>query len=131
NPRMPAWGGGVREQGPGGDPLLPSLPGCLLLIQPLGNKRPFFCVHPASGSPLCYLNLVVNLGAERPFYGFQSPGLLDGREPLKSVEEMAAHYVAPSRTVQPKGPYLIGGWSSGGPVAFEMARIIEGQNEEV
>lgn len=126
--RMARW---IQEQGPAGDALLPSLPGCLLLIQPLGNKRPFFCVHPASGSPLCYLNLVMNLGAERPFYGFQSPGLLDGREPLTSVEDMAALYVEAMRAVQPKGPYLIGGWSSGGPVAFEMARIIEAQNEEV
>jgi len=109
----------------------PTLPECVVSVQPGGNKRPFFCVHPAGGSPLCYLNLALHVGRERPFYGFQSPGLLDNREPLKRVEDIAALYADAVRTVQASGPYLIGGWSSGGPVAFEVARILEQQNQPV
>ncbi|HYL99044.1 MAG TPA: alpha/beta fold hydrolase, partial [Blastocatellia bacterium] len=108
-----------------------SLRECVLSVQPSGNKRPFFCVHPAGGSPLCYLNLALHVGRGRPFYGFQSPGLLDDREPLKRVEDIAALYADAIRSVQPTGPYLVGGWSSGGPVAFEVARILEGQNQRV
>jgi thioesterase domain-containing protein/acyl carrier protein len=107
------------------------IPACLLPLQPGGTKPPFFCVHPAGGSPLCYLNLASHLGQERPLYGFQSPGLNDHREPLTEVEEMAALYVEAMRVVQPTGPYLLGGWSSAGPTIFEMARLLEKQNEKV
>ena len=34
---------------------------------------------------------------------------------------VARHYLDEIRTVQPHGPYLLGGWSMGGTVAFEIA----------
>jgi thioesterase domain-containing protein len=33
--------------------------------------------------------------------------------------------------VQPAGPYLLGGWSLGGVIAFEMARQLEGRDLQV
>jgi len=44
---------------------------------------------------------------------------------------MAAHYIAAIRAVQPQGPYLLGGWSLGGVVAFEMARILRAEGQTV
>ena len=44
---------------------------------------------------------------------------------------MAAEYLEAVRTVQPHGPYLLGGWSMGGLIASEMARQLEEQDEEV
>jgi thioesterase domain-containing protein len=44
---------------------------------------------------------------------------------------MAAHYVAEMRRVQPAGPYRLGGWSFGGLAAFEMARQLADQGQEV
>lgn len=35
------------------------------------------------------------------------------------------------RSVQPKGPYFLGGWSFGGWVAFEMAQQLQNSGEEV
>jgi amino acid adenylation domain-containing protein len=125
---MSRW---IQENSRPPDALAAQLPSCLLPLQPGGIKPPFFCVHPAGGSPLCYLNLASQLGSERPFYGFQSPGLLDQREPLTDVKEMAALYVEAMRAVQPTGPYLLGGWSSAGPTIFEMARLLEKQDEKV
>jgi amino acid adenylation domain-containing protein len=125
---MARW---IEENSPPGETLAPQLPACLLPLQPGGSGQPFFCVHPAGGSPLCYLNLASQLGTERPFYGFQSPGLLDLSQPLTQVEEMAALYVEAMRAVQPHGPYLLGGWSSAGPTIFEMARLLEKQHEKV
>jgi thioesterase domain-containing protein len=80
---------------------------------------------------LNYRRLSQYLGAERPFYGLQAQGL-DGRlPPLTSVEEMAALYVKEIRGVQPKGPYCLGGGTSGGVVAFEMAQQLQAIGEEV
>ncbi|KYG06012.1 hypothetical protein BE21_37340, partial [Sorangium cellulosum] len=93
----------------------------LITIQPAGAGRPFFCVHPGGGNVLCYADLARHLGQDRPFYGFQARGIEDDQQPHHRIEDMAAQYVEALRAVQPEGPYLLGGWSLGGHVAFEMA----------
>ena len=95
-----------------------------------GAGTPFFCVHAAGGMALAYLRLARRLD-DRPVYGLQARGLAPGEAPIRSVEEMAARYVEAVRAVQPRGPYLLGGWSVGGVVAFEMARRLEADGEEV
>ncbi|HSF39112.1 MAG TPA: non-ribosomal peptide synthase/polyketide synthase [Thermoanaerobaculia bacterium] len=95
-----------------------------------GPGTPFFCVHPAGGNVLCYADLARAIGPDRPFYGLQSLGL-SGREPQETVEEMAASYLTEIRGVQPHGPYFLGGWSLGGVVAYEMARRLREEGEEV
>jgi thioesterase domain-containing protein len=44
---------------------------------------------------------------------------------------MAARYVAALLAVQPSGPYLLGGWSLGGIVAYEMARQLREAGETI
>jgi thioesterase domain-containing protein len=61
----------------------------------------------------------------------QARGLEEGNEPQSRIEEMAAYYIEALRTVQPAGPYLIGGWSMGGVVAFEMAQQLHARGERV
>lgn len=103
----------------------------LVAIRPTGSQRPFFCVHPVGGSVLCYANLAYHLGAERPVYGFEALGI-DGRlPPHVRIEDMAAYYVKSLKAAGHSGPYLLGGWSMGGVVAFEMARQIQRQFGEV
>ena len=103
----------------------------LVPIQPNGSKRPIFCIHGAGGAVMVYRELAGHLGPEQPIYGLQAQGL-DGKEPyLSSVEEMAAHYLSLIRTVQPQGPYFIGGLSFGGTVAYEMAQRLQAQGEHV
>jgi amino acid adenylation domain-containing protein len=97
-------------------------PSPLVAIQPRGSRRPFFCVHAAGGSVFPYVGLAQRLGVERPFYGLQARGADDMAEPATSVEEMAADYLVAIRAAQKEGPYLLGGWSLGGSIAFEMAR---------
>ncbi|MFP2929420.1 alpha/beta fold hydrolase [Pyxidicoccus sp. 3LG] len=100
-------------------------------IQREGSRRPFFCVHPVGGNVLAYAELARRLGPDQPFYGLQSQGLDGAQPPLEAVEEMAAYYIEAIRTVQPHGPYLLGGWSMGGMVAFEMARQLQRRGEHV
>jgi len=44
---------------------------------------------------------------------------------------MAANYVAAIRSVRTEGPYLLGGSSMGGTIAFEMAQQLSQQGQEV
>jgi thioesterase domain-containing protein len=52
-------------------------------------------------------------------------------DPHTQVATMAAAYLGEIRSVQPHGPYFIGGWSFGAYVAFEMARQLKQQDEDV
>ncbi|MGK5628543.1 amino acid adenylation domain-containing protein [Streptomyces sp. URMC 123] len=108
---------------PAFDPLVP--------IRPQGDRRPLFMVHPMGGNVLCYLPFARHLPADQPLYALQAAGAEPGTEPLRSVPELAASYVAALRRVQPHGPYTIGGWSFGGFVAFEVARQLREAGEEV
>jgi amino acid adenylation domain-containing protein len=101
--------------------------GPLVAIKPEGSQTPFFCVHPVGGNVLCYLDLARHLAPDQPFYALQTP---DDRPPAKSIEEMAARYLAEVRRVQPQGPYRLGGWSMGGLVAFEIARQLKAEGQE-
>jgi thioesterase domain-containing protein/acyl carrier protein len=100
-------------------------------LQAAGEGRPFFCVHPAGGAVLCFADLARELGADRPFYGLQAAGLHPGQAPHARVEDMAEAYLAAAREAQPRGPYLLGGWSLGGLVALEMAQQLSRAGERV
>jgi amino acid adenylation domain-containing protein len=95
-----------------------------------GTKRPLFLVHPVGGSVFCYLQLARALGADQPVYGLQYPDDDSAAAPA-SLEELAGRYLNELRAVQPAGPYRLGGWSMGGVVAFEMARQLAANGEEV
>ena len=103
----------------------------LVAIQTAGTRPPFFCVHAVGGNILSYRLLSRHLGAEQPFYALQSQGLDGEHPPHETVEAAAAHYVEEIRTVQPRGPYYLGGTSLGGIVAFEMAQQLVAQGERV
>src|SRR5207237_314624 len=77
-----------------------------------------------------YVNLSRHLGSDQPVYGFKSRGL-DGREEFGTLEEMAEQYVKDLRGLQPSGPYYLGGYGFGGNVAYEMARQLDAQGEQV
>jgi thioesterase domain-containing protein len=104
----------------------------LVAIQPGGDRRPLFCVHPAGGHIFCYVELARHLGAQQPFYGFQSRDSGDDAAgESRSVEAMAAGYVQSLLERQPAGPYALGGWSMGGVVAYEMARQLQSAGHEI
>ncbi|MBE9165412.1 non-ribosomal peptide synthetase [Tychonema sp. LEGE 06208] len=103
----------------------------LVAIKPGGKNPPFFCVHPIFGVVFPYVELAFGLGENQPFYGLQPKGIDGESSPLTSIEDMAADYIAALRTVQPKGPYFLGGWSFGGLVAFEMAQQLLAAGDEV
>ena len=47
------------------------------------------------------------------------------------IETLAAHYIDEIKTIQPVGPYFLGGICSGGVVTFEMAQQLQQRGEPV
>jgi len=103
----------------------------LVVIQGGGKRTPFFCIHAAGGNVLEYHDLARLLGPDQPFYGLQAQGLNGKEEPHTGIKEMAAHYLKEIRDVQPEGPYQLGGRSSGGTIAFEMACQLAAEGQQV
>lgn len=96
-----------------------------------GSKPPFFCIHAVGGNILEYNDLAKHLDPDQPFYGLQSIGL-DGRSaPLTDLGSMADAYLKEICEVQPVGPYYLGGRSFGGTIAYEMARRLRAEGEDV
>ncbi|HEY6168610.1 MAG TPA: alpha/beta fold hydrolase, partial [Verrucomicrobiae bacterium] len=103
----------------------------LVEIQPNGSKPPLFFVHGVGGGMFWgYTNLSRHLGLDQPVFAFNSRGV-NGQEEFASIEEMAAQYVADLRAFRSHGPYCLGGYCFGGNVAYEMARQLEAQGEDV
>ncbi|EEF60978.1 amino acid adenylation domain protein [Pedosphaera parvula Ellin514] len=103
----------------------------IVAIQPRGSKPALFFVHGVGGGMFWgYTNLARSLGLDQPVYALKSRSM-DGQQEFKSIEEMAAQYVADIRAFQPKGPYHLGGYCFGGNVAYEMARQLCAQGEKV
>ncbi|HEY2408686.1 MAG TPA: amino acid adenylation domain-containing protein [Polyangiaceae bacterium] len=103
----------------------------LVALQPRGSSTPFFCAPCGGGSAFFYRVLATHIGLDQPLYTFEPKGMNGVDEPLDDMSEIAAGYVREMRTVQPKGPYYLGGLSFGGMIAFEMARQCEANGEKV
>jgi len=96
-----------------------------------GNKPAIFLVHDGDGETMLYRNLALRLDPDQPVYGLQPHG--HSKHPMlhTRIEEMAAYHIEKMRTVQPRGPYFIGGMCAGGVIAYEIARQLQGQGETV
>jgi thioesterase domain-containing protein len=101
----------------------------LVEINP-GAGTPFFCVHPAGGNVICYAELA-RLVRPQPFYALQARGVEGDDPPHDDIPTMAARYLQDVRTRQATGPYLLGGWSMGGLIAYEMAQQLAAAGETV
>jgi thioesterase domain-containing protein len=138
---------------------LPQIKSPLVEIKPAGVKRPFFFVAPLGGvlpsNVLSgFIDVAPHLDPEQPYYGLQLPGLahslmphLDLTRPLdpahvarlmsrfgfdrRVVEDAAAECIRAVRAVQPEGPYLLGGFCTGGIITFEMAHQLHRQGQHV
>jgi amino acid adenylation domain-containing protein len=102
----------------------------LVDIQPKGSRPPFFWLHTLGGDGgggfFYYRKLAELLGPDQPSFGIRSP-----REPFTRIEEMAKFYIEEIRKFQPRGPYFLGGFCFGGNVAYEMARQLRIEGEEI
>lgn len=103
----------------------------IVKLQPKGSSLPFFCVHASDGFVLNYIKLSNFIGDSYPFYGIQSYGVDGKSEPLTQIKMMSEKYIQEIRLVQRTGPYIIGGWSMGAIVAFDMAQRLHKEGNEV
>ncbi|OIB02943.1 mixed polyketide synthase/non-ribosomal peptide synthetase [Paenibacillus sp. LC231] len=108
-----------KSEVPGSWPQFPEL----ILLNNGAQGSPVFWFHGGLGGVEMYQKLAQK--SKRPFYGIQAKGWLTDRSPLKGVGSMAAYYAHIIQSVQPNGPYDLGGYSLGGVLAYEVTRQLQ------
>ncbi|WP_250853671.1 non-ribosomal peptide synthetase [Streptomyces rhizosphaericus] len=90
-----------------------------------------FCIHEIGGNVTGYVPLAEALNPRVSVYGIESRAVSFGSEPDDDIPMMAERYWHTIRMTQPVGPYLLAGWSFGGTLSSEIARLIEAEGQSV
>lgn len=100
-------------------------------IRPEGSRKPLFLVPGHGGDVFTYVSLTRYLDPQQPVYVFRfpEPARLDNNVANRMLLEMAARYIGEMRSIQPEGPYSLGGFCYGGEVAYEMAQQLRAQGQ--
>lgn len=100
-------------------------------IQVGGSKPPFFYLHGEWRGVAFYCHPLAHaLGADQPFYAL-GPYTFDGMRVPPTLEAVAKIHLESLRSIQPEGPYFLGGWCNGALIAYEMARQLCAQGQAV
>lgn len=95
----------------------------LVPIKKTGNKTPIYIVHGIGLNVLRFERLKKYMDPNQPIYAIQGIGLNGNINGLpNTIEEIAQHYNSEILEYDPIGPYILAGYSSGGLLAFEMAK---------
>ncbi|KAL2173553.1 polyketide synthase [Thermothelomyces heterothallicus CBS 202.75] len=104
----------------------------LLQGNPSAATKTLWLFPDGSGLAISYLN-IPDLADDVVVYGLNSPFVknTDGMDRCR-FEDLISAYLAELRRRQPRGPYLVGGWSAGGLCAYRAAqRLRDEHGEEV
>lgn len=102
----------------------------LLPLRSGAPDRPnLFLLHRPAGDVTHYTALVQSLPPGLGAYGLVLPAGIGPDE--TSLTDLAQRYLNEIRTVQPRGPYYLCGWSMGGLLALEIASHIEKLGDKV
>ncbi len=111
------------------DAAKPCLPAFLLKDGP--DQAPVFMFHGIGSSVIDLVPLARRMQSAQPIYGLEARGNDGKQEPFERVEEMADFFLPVIREIQPRGPYFLIGYSFGGLVAFEIARRLRAEADEI
>lgn len=96
-----------------------------------GTKTPMFFVHTANTGAEAYVPLVKKLPKDQPFYAVEPHNIFSSEPPIRGIKNLAKRYVQYISQVNATGPYILGGWSFGAVVAYEMAVLLRAQGKQV
>lgn len=102
----------------------------LLQGNPRKSSKTLFLMPDGGGSATSYIG-IPDLSPEIAVFGLNSPFMKCPEEYNCGVAGIAAMFLIELRRRQPHGPYLLGGWSAGGVVAFEAAQQLLQAGEHV
>src|SRR5579862_5035730 len=108
----------------------PNAPQIPALVQLKNGLAPaVFITHGLGGSVMDFFQVIRHVSTRHAIYGMQAKGIDGVEDPLSRIEDMAQYSLAAVRQLQPRGPYLLIGFSLGGLVALEIAQQLRSSSE--
>jgi amino acid adenylation domain-containing protein len=108
---------------------------CLVPVQRRGTRTPLFIVcgygDDVNETTLILARMAAHFDGDQPVYGLRPRWVRGGGSAYLSIAEMVRECLSEIRTVQPAGPYLVGGYCFAGAVAIEMAQQLLREGEDV
>lgn len=102
----------------------------VVMLQSRGSRTPLWLFHPGVGEVLVFLQLAKYV-TDRPVYALRARGF-DNEEPFfESIGDAVQTYHDAIKKRQPQGPYALAGYSYGAMLAFETAKKLEGNGDDV
>lgn len=99
----------------------------LVHLNKKSQGRPVFWIHGGIGGVQPYYYIAE--GIQRPFYGIQAKGKI--RTSSSGMKSVASYYIRIMKSIQPEGPYDLGGYSLGGLISYEITRQLQEQGDTV
>lgn len=103
----------------------------VVTLQKQGSSAPIFFLHPGVGEVLVFVNIANLFSGERPIYAMRARGFNKNESFFDSFDELVSVYLEYIMAYQPHGPYVLAGYSYGGPVALPIAQRLEAMGEVV
>ena len=95
------------------------------------GQAPFFIIHGRYGFVNVSPKFLEIIGGNQDVYAIQAKGIDGIEKPYATLKKMAAYYAAGIRSIQPVGPYFIGGLCVGSYIALLIADILLAAGERV
>ena len=96
-----------------------------------GDDIPLFIAPGMLGNAFLFVEFCKNLKSNHPVYIFEYPIRQNGTFVTQTIEELAAYYLTNIKELFPTGPFHLAGFSFGGRLIFEIARLLESENQKV
>jgi iterative type I PKS product template protein len=103
----------------------------LLQGNPKTATRTLFVLPDGSGSATSYTTIPDIAASTLKVYGLNCPFMTKPEQFTIGVVGVTQIYMDEIQRRQPKGPYLLAGWSAGGVLAYEMTRQLIAKGEKV
>lgn len=101
-------------------------------VQQGDPSRPLLWFFPdLQGSAYRVRHAAAGLGADQPVWSVESPLLSGEPNRFSRLNYFVVQFIDDIRRVQPKGPYWLSGYSFGGICAYEVARQLTADGQEV
>lgn len=100
-------------------------------LRSTGSRPPLVVLPPGGGNLLRYAPLVKALDSDIPVVGVRLPGADARSEIVDSIRDQARIMLEALDTAVEEGPYRLLGWSTGGLLAWEIARMLDERGDEV
>lgn len=102
----------------------------VVVLEAKGNGKPLYIMPVENGEFSDWLYVLNSFVPDRPVIGVHARPQ-DQREvfPKKSVQDLAVYVADAILRHDAEGPHLIGGFSSGAQIAFEVAKVLEARGK--